>query len=187
MRQAARLIVWAFGQQNMSVDFSRELVDCMPVTSSGDLVVGKMEKSEIQDVVNRLPDMQRRWALLTYTVRRRRLEEVQDLGALVGHVMNVSEQFGANGQIKVKDVYCTVEAITMMVENAVRKTINGHEKHSRQKIVDVLGIDYRHYVPSRFWGRMLSAVNKITADLDSAALDAVDRVVARKEERGEAA
>lgn len=183
MRQAARLIIWAFGQQNMSVDFSRELVDCLPVTGSGDRVAGKMEKSEIVDIVGRLPPPQESWVCLVYTDDH----HDGDLGVVMRHVMRSAKDFGASGKFDLDEWEAVGDALLMMVENAVQKTINGEVRHGRDRIIEKLGIDRCQFVPSRLWGRMESAVNKITAALDTAALDTVDREVAKWTERGEAA
>lgn len=181
MRQAARLIIWALGEQHMSVD--HQLPSVGGKVDSGAKVARCMEKSEIVALVGRLPEPQECWVCLTYSDDHTEY----DMGVVIKHVIAQAKHHGAPGKIDFEDIVSVVDAVRMMVENAIGKTINGRERHSRQSIMDVLGIDRAQFVPSRFWGRMESAVDKITYTLDCAALDAVDDLLARKAGRGEAA
>jgi len=181
MRQAVRLIIWAFGQQNMSIDHEQEMIGGK--VDSGAKVARAMEKSEIIAIVERMPEVQESWVCLAYTDDHTE----HDLGVVMRHVLDQAARYGAAGQINVGEIASAIEGIMMMIHNAISKTINGRDRHDRQAIVRVLGISHQSFVPSRFWGRMQSAVDKITADLDATALDAVDQYLRNKSDKSEAA
>lgn len=182
MRKAARLIIWALGQQNMGVDHGRPVVDCM-ATGNGSGLVRAMEKSDILGVIGKLPEPQECWVALAYSDDH----TDYDVGVVVRYVLSQSPRFGVHGQIELEGIFGAIEAITMMVGNAISKTINGRERHSRAAVIEASGKDPKQFQPSRFWGRVWSAVDKSTAELDCAALDAVDAMLAGKRVRAEAA
>ncbi|TNE75506.1 MAG: hypothetical protein EP334_10160 [Gammaproteobacteria bacterium] len=150
---------------------------------SGAKVARCMEKSEIVSVVEHLPEPQECWVALAYT------DDFtdHDMGTVIKYVLTHAKSHGFTGKIDFEDIIIVVDALRMMVENAIGKTINGRERYSRQTILDVLDIDRSQFVPSRFWGRMESMVDKITHALDCGALDAVDDFLRRRVQRGEAA
>lgn len=182
MRKAAGLIVEAFGQQHMGVDTERPVVDCMASGNSGDRVARAMEQSAVMAVIGKLPEPQECWVALTYTDDH----TDYDMGVVVRHVMSQSSRFGVFGQISVEDIVGTVEAITMMVGNAIGKTINGRERHPRVDVIKASGKDPKQFQAGKFWGRLWSAVDKATAELDCAALDAVDEMLVGRVRKGAA-
>lgn len=178
MRRAAIAIIRAYGEQRMGVDL--QAVASGGCVDSGAKVVDRMERSAVMAAVERLPTAERLFVLLTYTDQYRGCDRDQAMGELLSYVFMRCGEYGAPGKVSLSELVSTTNAVYMMLDNAINKTRNGTTPHDKQAIRDVLGVDRSQFDGARKWGLVASAVDKITADFDASALDAVDAVLPGK-------